>query len=1599
MNPLVTGVPTITSFSPTSGTTGTVVIISGTNFTSNDKVAFNGTAATAFTLNSSSSISATVGTGSTGTITVTNPGNNRTATSSGAFTFIPLPTITSFSPSSGNTGTVISIIGNNFTGMNSVTIGGAAAASYNVNSSTSISATVGSGSTGSICVSNTNCPGCQVSSSGSFTYIPPPPTITSFTPSSGGAGTVVSITGTNFITGATLVNFGGAQAQSVTVNSSSSISATVGGGNSGTISVTTSGGTANSTASFTCNYQTPTITSFGPPSGFTDSPIEIQGENLYGASSVCFGGTPASNFTIVNNGTEIIATVGNGSTGYVTVTNPAGTATSAQTFTYIGPLLLTSFTPSIGYDGAVVTIIGSGFTDATSVTFGGTNAASFSALDDNTIEAMVGMGTSGTISVTTPQGTVSSTQDFSYIPLPTIASFTPYCGATGTEVTITGSGFTSATDVTFGGVPATGFTVVNDSQLTASVGSGAYGPVSVTNPSGTAETWSDFVYIPPPTIASFNPSSGVAGNVVCINGANFTWATAVTFGGTAAAAFTVLSDTQINATVGNGASGFIGVTTPGGTATSSQSFTVYSSMPVANADAFADIENTPLNISAPGVLANDTNADGNPLTAALDSPAINGTVTLNSDGSFTYIPNALFFGTDSFTYSAKNGPVNSSPATVTITVFSIPTVSDLTFDIENYTSLTVDAPGVLYDSSNPDGNPITAEVVDLPESGELQLNDQDGSFSYTQNVGFIGTDNFSYAGVNGPAVSLPATVTINIYAPLTGVSLNVTPPPPQQTKSTISISAIATGGYDVNYQFLVYNPLASPVWSILQGFATNNICTWTPTSPGNYLITVIAQDGLNGVQVSNTASYTVPGLDAPIAFITSPTNGANFCVNGNGVDVTINASDPDGDMALASLTGSITGPQSANLQADAPYTCSSLHLGNWSAGNYAVSATATDYLGQSSNASPLYFAIQTPPTVNIASPTDGQHYNTNPATIYLQATASPGDAPITNVTFFVDKQAVTGNVEADGFTYTATTTNSINGEHLVSAAATDANGWTTTSISVTIVVVSQSPTVQLVSPSSGQEFYPINGASGAAVPVSANATGIDGTISTITVGINYPNYTGVSSTFNSTANTNNCSYSSTFQNVPLSSQSYSAYANAVDSLGVYSVSGLPGTSASFSVSPGVVIISPSNDPQGLQNQYIPGNDIDVSYVIYPNNIVNVCLYVDNIKMPSVNSPIPSFLVYSNSTQGQHALFVVATDNNGNSYYSATITILVNQPPTCSAWVSSSLFKVQAGSNSMAVPITVRAIANSQNGTIQKVIFYNEYPNNPIGECDTAPYLWTLTPNCTIGPYTIGAQAIDNLNGKSSISWVNFTVAGTPTVNITGPAPNSTFNIVNTGTVNITATSQDPNGFDGGIFGMQIFVADWNGTQSWAGGHSNCNGGSTASISYQWPVPYSSNFGAYATAVNNFGFVGGSTSTPFVVLNPPPATAPPSPPTTIQSNYVFIDMLTYNEKDLIYGPAIASIMPFVRSYIESAYGAGLTNTLTICLTGVDIWGDPKSNIDICVSLLETFCTIDELTPSEDGESEFITLTSNGLTANTAMSKVNAFLQTVKPSSSP
>ena len=154
-----------------------------------------------------------------------------------------------------------------------------------------------------------------------------------------------------------------------------------------------------------------------------------------------------------------------------------------------------SLMPTAGTAGQTIGILGGGLTGATSVSFG-SGSASFTVVSDTYMTAVVPVsGTTGTVNVSTPSGTLKSKQVFSVIPV--VSNFTPSSGPVGTQVVITGSGLTGATQVTFGGVKATSYTVNSGMTITATVPAGAKtGKITVKTAGGSASSKLKFTVTP-----------------------------------------------------------------------------------------------------------------------------------------------------------------------------------------------------------------------------------------------------------------------------------------------------------------------------------------------------------------------------------------------------------------------------------------------------------------------------------------------------------------------------------------------------------------------------------------------------------------------------------------------------------------------------------------------------------------------------------------------------------------------------------------------------------------------------------------------------------------------------------------------------------------------------------------------------------------------------------------------------------------------------------------------------------------------------------------------------------------------------------------------
>lgn len=170
-------------------------------------------------------------------------------------------------------------------------------------------------------------------------------------------------------------------------------------------------------------------------------------------------------------------------------------------------------------------------------------------------------------------------------------------------------------------------------------------------------------------------------------------------------------------------------------------------------------------VTRKGVITNDSDPEGQSLTATLVSDVQHGQLTWAGDGTFTYQPNPNFVGTDTFTYRVSDGTHTSNVAVATIEVQAVndvPVSQSDSYSTDEDVALTVDAArGLLANDSDVEGDALTAEVVRQPNHGTVTIH-PDGSFTYLPSNDFAGTDTFHYRSFDGTAYSAETEVVIEV---------------------------------------------------------------------------------------------------------------------------------------------------------------------------------------------------------------------------------------------------------------------------------------------------------------------------------------------------------------------------------------------------------------------------------------------------------------------------------------------------------------------------------------------------------------------------------------------------------------------------------------------------------------------------------------------------------------------------------------------------------------------------------------------------------------------------------------------------------------------
>jgi len=595
--------PTFTSITPATGPAagGTTVTIIGTNFvTGATTVTIGGNAATSVAVSSSTTLTATTPSGTAGsaTVVVTTAGGSVTGT--GAYMYIAAPAVTGVSPTSGplSGGSTVTITGSNLANATAIKFG-TTPATILTDTAGSITVTPPTGTTGNVDITVTTPGGTSaISSADQYTYTAAP-TFGTISPVSGplAGGQTVSITGTNFVTGATTVTIGGNAATSVAVSSSTTLTATTPSGTAGSanVAVTTAGGSATGTGVYTYKAPAPTFTSITPATGPAagGTAVTIVGTNFVsgGSSGVTIGGAAATNVVVVDSAhiTAITPAGTAGSQNVVITNNDGQTITAAGAYTYVPAPTVTGITPAIGVATTTVTITslsGMNFmaTPLPTVWIAKTGQSNITATN-----VVVVSPTQITCMLPLPNPTVlgpwdvvvqnadgqSATLSGAFTvtnPPPTVTGITPTGGTAGTLVSVTDL---AGTNFVYGSIPtvwlakagqsnvmATGVTVQTSTQISCTFPlppptATSAGPwdVVVQNTDGQSGTLSAGFTVtnPPPTVTGITPTGGTAGTLVSVTslaGTNFVMGTtpAVWLAKTGQSNITVTSVTVVSPT-------------------------------------------------------------------------------------------------------------------------------------------------------------------------------------------------------------------------------------------------------------------------------------------------------------------------------------------------------------------------------------------------------------------------------------------------------------------------------------------------------------------------------------------------------------------------------------------------------------------------------------------------------------------------------------------------------------------------------------------------------------------------------------------------------------------------------------------------------------------------------------------------------------------------------------------------------------------------------------------------------------------------------------------------------------------------------------------
>lgn len=363
----------------------------------------------------------------------------------------------------------------------------------------------------------------------------------------------------------------------------------------------------------------------------------------------------------------------------------------------------------------------------------------------------------------------------------------------------------------------------------------------------------------------------------------------------------------------------------GGTRDATVFISVTNTPPNAVNDSYSLTEETSFSttLGVDGVLLNDSDADGESLTANLVTDVANGTLVLANDGTFTYTPDPNFAGADTFVYEAQDVRNATTEATVTLNVTNTPdppvaNTDSYVVDVNTSFSATLGVDDLLQNDTDPDGDTLTVNttVVTPPANGIVVLA-TDGTFTYTPAIDYTGSDSFEYEVDDGTGRFATAIVTLDVNSPPVALPDTYSGSEDQSIVALATVNDLLINDYDPDTgDVLTVN--TTPIVGPSNGSLTlnaNGSFTYTPTLDffGTDSFTYEVSDGRRVAQAVATLNIANVN-DDPAAtnddYVVDEDTTLSPVLNVD--DLRFNDTDIDGD-SLAVTTTPITDVSNGSL--------------------------------------------------------------------------------------------------------------------------------------------------------------------------------------------------------------------------------------------------------------------------------------------------------------------------------------------------------------------------------------------------------------------------------------------------------------------------------------------------------------------------------------------------------------------------------------------------------------------------------------------------------------------------------------------------------------